>query len=176
MNLGLIYSTPSVFQMVRGSIVSFSAICSFLFLARRFLGREWASVLAILGGTGVIAYSASSEEWLGPVLMIVAQLFVAGQFILEECLMDRFHLDPVRAMGIEGMFGTLLLGVTLLVSALVGKGLFDVQTGFEQLLDSYELWQSALVLAVLVAVFNFLGLAVSTSVGVPGRSAIDTTR
>ncbi|KAG0169058.1 hypothetical protein DFQ30_004016 [Apophysomyces sp. BC1015] len=178
MNLGLIYSTPSVFQMMRGSIVGFSAIGSFLFLTRRFLGHKWVSVVAILGGTGLIAFSASQEEqnWLGPVLMVVAQLFVACQFILEEYLMDRFHLNPVRAMGIEGLFGTLLLGLTLVVSAFVGKDLFDVRTGFEQLLDSYVLWQSALVLALLVAVFNFFGLAVSTSVGVPGRSAIDSTR
>ncbi|KAF7731594.1 hypothetical protein EC973_009358 [Apophysomyces ossiformis] len=178
MNLGLIYSTPSVFQMVRSSIVGFSAICSFLFLTRRFLGREWTAVLTILVGTGWIVVAASKEEqnWFGPSLIVLGQLFVAGQFTLEEYLMDRFHVEPVRAMGIEGLLGTFLLGITLLVSAFVGKDWFDIRAGFEQLLDSDALWQSALALALVVAIFNFFGLAVSTKVGVPGRSAIDTTR
>ncbi|ORZ20248.1 hypothetical protein BCR42DRAFT_322327 [Absidia repens] len=193
LNFGLIYSTPSVFQMVRSSIVGFSAVFSFLFLSRRFLGHEWVSVLAILGGIGIISYHAvvtssgassvvdddGESHWMGPLLLLFSQVFVAGQFILEEYLMDRYQLDPVRAMGIEGIFGTLLLGIALVVAVFspsAAGSVFDIKTGVSQLINSYDLWQSAIVLALMVAIFNFFGLAVSTPIGIPGRSVLDAIR
>lgn len=171
MNLGLIYSTPSIFQMVRSSIVGFSAIFSLIFLSRRFLGHEWGAVAAILLGTTLVCMQ---DEWVGPAYLCVAQLFVAGQFVLEEYLMDRYRLDPVKAMGVEGAFGTALLVVTVAMAALLDVA--DIRAGFIQMIDNYVLWQSAIVLALMVALFNFFGLAVSTSVGVPGRSVIDALR
>lgn len=171
MNLGLVYSTASIFQMVRSSIVGFSAIFSLIFLSRRFLGHEWGAVAAILIGTTLICMQ---DDWVGPAYLCVAQLFVAGQFVLEEYLMDRYRLDPVKAMGIEGAFGTVILVVALGVATAANLG--DMRQGMTQLFDHYVLWQSALVLALMVAMFNFFGLAVSSSVGVPGRSVIDTFR
>ncbi|CAO3626571.1 unnamed protein product [Mucor hiemalis] len=179
MNLGLIYTTPSVYQMMKSSIVGFSAIFSCLFLSRKFLNREWVSIIAILLGTSTIILSVFYNihvNYLGPIFLLVAQLFVAGQFILEEYLMDRFHLDAVRAMGIEGIFGTLLLSGALTITAFFGQDEFDIAKGVKDLFGSYILWQSALVLAFMVAIFNFFGLAVSASIGAPGRSMIDTLR
>jgi drug/metabolite transporter (DMT)-like permease len=181
LNFGLIYSTPSVFQMVRSSIVGFSAVFSFLFLSRRFLGHEWVSVITVLGGIGLISYHGADEvsDWTGPLLLLFSQVFVACQFILEEYLMDRYQMDPVRAMGIEGVFGTVLLGLALIVAAFspsaVGS-VFDIKTGVSQLFDHETLWQSALLLSFMVAIFNFFGLAVSTTVGIPGRSVLDAIR
>ena len=171
MNLGLIYSTVSIFQMVRSSIVGFSAIFSLIFLSRRFLGYEWGAVAAILIGTTLVCMQ---DEWIGPAYLCVAQLFVAGQFVLEEYLMDRYRLHPLKAMGIEGAFGTVLLVVAMIFAVAIDLG--DMRAGVLQLFDDYVLWQSALVLALMVALFNFFGLAVSTPVGVPGRSIIDTLR
>ncbi|KAI8093903.1 uncharacterized protein BX664DRAFT_330937 [Halteromyces radiatus] len=197
LNLGLIYSTPSIFQMMRSSIVGFSAVFSFLFLSRRFLGHEWVSVITILGGIVIITYYAAvssstggaapeqgtlgdnTHPWFGPLLLLFSQVFVACQFILEEYLMDRYQMDPVRAMGIEGAFGTVLLGITVIVAALTpsaADSVFDIKTGMAQLIHSYDLWQSAIVLAIMVAIFNFFGLAVSTTVGIPGRSVLDAIR
>ncbi|CAO3592774.1 unnamed protein product [Absidia cylindrospora] len=191
LNLGLIYSTPSAFQMVRSGIVGFSAVFSFLFLSRRFLSHEWVSVVTILGGIGIITYYGTGLSpvggadndgelhWLGPLLLLFSQVFVACQFIMEEYLMDRFQMNPVRAMGIEGVFGTLLLGISLIVatfSPAADGSVFDIKSGVNQLIHSSNLWQSAVVLALMVAVFNFFGLAVSTSIGIPGRSVLDAIR
>jgi drug/metabolite transporter (DMT)-like permease len=161
--------------MVKSSIVGFSALFSVLFLSRRFIGREWISILAILVGAGMIVGSVHGN-YLGPVYLLVAQFFVAGQFILEEYFMDHYHLDPVRAMGIEGMFSTLLLGGALVIAALFGRDEFDIKSGVQQVLGNSDLWQSALLLSFMVAIFNFFGLAVSTAVGVLGRSTLDALR
>jgi hypothetical protein len=165
--------------MLKSSIVGFSATFSTIFLSRRFLFREWFSIIAILLGTSLVLASAICKDvhdYTGPIYLVVAQLFVAGQFILEEYLMEKFHLDPVKAMGIEGIFGTILLAITLTIAAFFGEGIFDVKQGFQDVFSSYSLWQSALALAASVAIFNFFGLAVSTIIGVPGRSFIDTLR
>lgn len=165
--------------MMKSSIVGFSAIFSCLFLSRQFLRKEWVSITAILLGTIIVVIAGwqydSSNFW-GPIYLFVAQLFVAGQFILEEYLMDRYHLDPVRAMGIEGVFGTILLVGALVITALFGQDEFDIKEGLQDLLNSSQLWQSALILAFLVATFNFFGLAVSSAVGTSGRSIIDNLR
>lgn len=166
--------------MMKSSIVGFSAIFSCLFLSRKFLHKEWVAIIAILLGTstiiGSVIYKDQVVNYWGPIFLLVAQFFVAGQFILEEYLMDRYHLDPVRAMGIEGVFGTLLLSGALVITALFGRDEFDISRGLQDLFGDYILWQSALVLAFMVAIFNFFGLAVSTSIGVPGRSMIDSLR
>ncbi|KAI7907188.1 uncharacterized protein BX663DRAFT_528966 [Cokeromyces recurvatus] len=178
LNLGLIYTTPSIYQMIKSSIVGFSAIVSCLFLSRRFLFKDWCSIGVILLGACIVFLSTQrdDDEWIGPSLLVIAQLFVAGQFILEEYLMDRYHLDPVKAMGIEGVFGTVLLMTGLIMSSLIGHSMFDVKRGFEDILTLTSLWQSSILLSLMVAIFNFFGLIVSTSIGVPGRSMIDALR
>ncbi|KAI9255549.1 hypothetical protein BY458DRAFT_535488 [Sporodiniella umbellata] len=177
LNLGLIYTTPSVYQMIKGSIIGFSAIFSALFLARKFLRKEWFAIVSILVGTGIIVLSILNHaSYWGPVFLIVAQLFVAAQFIMEEYLMDRYQLDAVRAMGIESVFGAVVLGLVLLLAAFFGEGSLDVSTGFRHLFAIPALWQSALLLAFMVAIFNFFGLAITTFVGIPGRSIIDFLR
>lgn len=163
--------------MVKGSIVGFSAIFSGIFLSRKFLRKEWFAIVTILSGTTIIIWSVLNDKsYLGPVFLIVAQLFVASQFILEEYLMDRHQFDPVKAMGIEGAFGTVLLVIALVLSAVFGKNSLDISEGLKSLVEISALWQSALLLAFMVAIFNFFGLAVSTSVGIPGRSMIDSLR
>jgi hypothetical protein len=164
--------------MVKSSIVGFSAIFSCLFLSRKFLRKEWFAIVSILLGTTVIIWSVLNDHpsYLGPIFLIVAQLFVASQFILEEYLMDRYQLDPVRAMGIEGVFGIVLLGGALVVGCFFGQDVLDITEGLKELFGTSVLWQSALLLSFMVAVFNFFSLAVSTNVGIPGRSMIDSLR
>ncbi|KAI8976806.1 hypothetical protein BDB01DRAFT_727276 [Pilobolus umbonatus] len=178
LNLGLIYTSPSIYQMVKSSIVAFSAIFSALFFSRKFLRVEWIGIASVLAGTVVIVGSIthSVSDYKGPILLLVAQLFVACQFILEEYFMDRFQLDPIKAMGIEGIFGSVMLVVALLLGAVFGSGEFDIHKGVDQLLSHNALWQSALVLAVMVAIFNFFGLVVGSSIAIPGKSVIDTLR
>lgn len=177
LNLGLIYTTPSIYQMVKGSIVGFSAIFSFLFLSRRFLHREWFAIFSILLGTIVIVWSILNEKsYQGPVLLILAQLLLATQFVLEEYLMDRYRLDPIKSMSIESVFSALLLTGGVVICGFFGQDKLDVIKGLKDLFEDSVLWQTSLLLLFMVAAFNFFGLAVSTIVGIPGRSVIDSLR
>ncbi|KAG1444640.1 hypothetical protein G6F56_010219 [Rhizopus delemar] len=163
--------------MVKGSIVGFSAIFSFLFLSRRFLHREWFAIFSILLGTIVIVWSILNEKsYQGPVLLILAQLLLATQFVLEEYLMDRYCLDPIKSMSIESVFSALLLTGGVVICGFFGQDKLDVIKGLKDLFEESVLWQTSLLLLFMVAAFNFFGLAVSTIVGIPGRSVIDSLR
>ena len=42
---------------------------------------------------------------LGIMLILVAQFFTGGLFIVEEYLLGGYYLDPMKVVGLEGMFG-----------------------------------------------------------------------
>ncbi|KAL0075145.1 hypothetical protein F4703DRAFT_1889905 [Phycomyces blakesleeanus] len=185
-NIGLIYSTPSVFQMMRSSITGLSAISGCLFLSRRILRHELPAILVMFIGTGMILWSSalSSEEgWLGPLLLLGSQIFVTIQYVLEEYLMKKYQLDPIRAMGTEAVFGGLLVALGVLLASLlvhdpestVGQ-ILDIKAGYADLIQHPALWQSAIALSLIVATFNFFGLAFGPSMGISGGSSVDMTR
>ena len=43
----------------------------------------------------------------GIFLIIIAQLFAAGLFVVEEYFLGDYYLDPFKVVGLEGMFGFL---------------------------------------------------------------------
>jgi hypothetical protein len=50
-------------------------------------------------------------------LMLILSLFVNGfQFTYEQTLFNRYHIDPMMLVGMEGIFG--LFNLTLIITAL----------------------------------------------------------
>lgn len=49
--------------------------------------------------------SGNETSALGLMLLIVAQFFTATQFIVEEKLLGSYELDPLKVVGLEGMWG-----------------------------------------------------------------------
>lgn len=87
--LGL--TSASIFQMLRGSVVVFTAIFSVVFLKRKQHGFHWLGVALVLLGTAVVgaqsyvcgdggaSEASSSRAMVGNVLIIAAQVIVAVQ-------------------------------------------------------------------------------------------------
>lgn len=117
--------------------------------------------------------SASEKEGtvsplVGVCLVLVAQIFTASQFVLEERIMEVHSTSPLLSAGYEGFFGFLTTAVAFLVAyKLYGStpagqgGYFDVVAGYHQIVDHPPVWGSSLVIAVSIALFNFCGLAVT---------------
>jgi len=80
------------------------------------------------------------ETLMGVGLVAGAQIFTATQFVLEESIMEKYAMDPVRVVGWEGTFG---FSITLFAMAIlhltVGRtdagrgGYFDASEGFGQM-------------------------------------------
>lgn len=59
MNVGLLYTPVSLYQMTRGALVLFVGIFSVIFLRRRLWLYQWISLLIVMFGVGLVGYSGS---------------------------------------------------------------------------------------------------------------------
>lgn len=162
MNCGLLLVAASIYQMTRGALVLFVGLFSVVFLKRRLHLFQWVSLggvvlgVAIVGLAGAIwpdqkkADARTAEIGAEALLAIVgvlmiagAQVFTATQFVLEEWLLERSTIDPIRVVGWEGLFGftVTLLGMIALHFAIgrteAGRyGPFDMVEGWHQWTDN----------------------------------------
>lgn len=59
------------------------------------------------------ASTESKNTGLGIIIVIIAQLFAGTQFIVEEKLLGDYYLDPLKVVGLEGMWGFLVYCILL---------------------------------------------------------------
>ena len=188
MYLGLGLTDASVFQMLRGSCVVFTAIFSVVFLKRKQYAFHWLGVGLVLVGTlivGLQSYvcgsgggsdSSSSRAMIGNVLIIAAQVIVAVQMVVEEKLIGDADLHPMQVVGMEGTFGLSILSLLLVVMYFVPSPGFLCTTApncshFE---DSYDAFVNMEHSAPLV--LALLGNLLSIAFFVRARARVRTRR
>lgn len=199
MNVGLLLTSASIYQMLRGSIVIFTGIASYLFLGRRFRLYEWISLVLVVGGVAIVGLSSvltpqkrpadtssfdadssvDLSSLVGVLLVLGAQLFTATQFVVEEKIMLRYHVTPLKAVGFEGVFGlTSVLAAMPILHVLFGKynAHFDISKGFHDFFDVPSVWQTGIAISISIAFFNWFGLSITSTISATARSIIDTCR
>ncbi|KZV91081.1 hypothetical protein EXIGLDRAFT_710613 [Exidia glandulosa HHB12029] len=67
MNVGLLYTPVSIYQMTRGSLVLFVGCLSVVFLHRRLWLYQWLSLLVVVAGVAVVGLSGSLAKKALPV-------------------------------------------------------------------------------------------------------------
>ncbi|KAI9257376.1 hypothetical protein BDA99DRAFT_516277 [Phascolomyces articulosus] len=200
MNVGLLFTSASVYQMLRGAVVIFTGIFSYFFLNRRLRVFEWVALGMVVSGVAIVGLSSlifpqnkpsetngvdGQEDTLdvmslvGVVLVLGAQLFTASQFVIEEKILRRYHVTPVKAVGLEGSFGLVsVLGALPFLHVFFGKhhAAFDIEKGFHDFFDVPGVWQTGIAIALSIAFFNWFGLAITSRISATARSTIDTCR
>lgn len=210
MNVGLIYTTASVYQMLRGAVVLFTGSFSVLFLRHHLYAYHWFSLFLVVLGVSIVGMSsilfpsaekkfdsligtlepnnahtsdgsAALEASIGVFFVIFAQVFTASQFVIEEKIMERYHVKPLRAVGLEGIFGLSTVGIgAIILHFAIGihhpGGYFDISTGLNQILSFRQVWITGIAICFSIAFFNFFGLSVTTTLSATSRSTIDTSR
>jgi len=160
MNAGLLLVVASIYQMTRGALVLFVGLFSVVFLHRRLYAFQWLSLVGVVLGVGVVGLAGyiwpdkkivqavaevvvadDALRVVAGVLMIAgAQVFTATQFVLEEWILERSSIEPIRVVGWEGVFGfsITMLGMIVL-HLLIGRtdagkyGPFDMVEGWRQM-------------------------------------------
>ncbi|KAK2460573.1 hypothetical protein APHAL10511_007043 [Amanita phalloides] len=137
MNVGLLYTPVSIYQMTRGALVLFVGAFSVIFLRRRLWFYQWLSLFIVMAGVSLVGYSGSliknavkeatvhiltspgrpmtiqggepelTKALVGVFFILFAQIFAATQFVVEEKILSRYTVAPLVAVGWEGFFGTL---------------------------------------------------------------------
>ncbi|KAK9240316.1 hypothetical protein V1525DRAFT_395598 [Lipomyces kononenkoae] len=206
MNVGLFFTPVSIYQMTRGALVLFVGIFSVIFLGRRLELRQWTALgvvvlgVFIVGLSGVIYAPAATPEGeipddtmrepnsfvqvaLGVFIIALAQIFTATQFVFEEHILEDYHLDSMRVVGWEGIFGFLLTGLIMIVAYIfVGHtdagrgGYFDIPSGASQIASNRAVFLSSLLIMLSIGSFNYFGISVTQRISATSRSTIDTCR
>lgn len=187
--------------MMRGIIVVITAGMAMIFLGRKQYVHHYLSLLIIVGavamvgavGIGISNKSQDDEDSdpgatttvLGVLLLLVAQCFTGGQFIVEEKLLGGYYLDPLFIVGLEGMWGCLIYAIILPIfqqvkdcdSAMCQYGyLEDSLLAFQQMRDYPILIVQSVGIILSISCFNACGVAITKYASASQRSTIDTCR
>jgi hypothetical protein len=210
MNAGLLMVAASIYQMTRGALVLFVGLFSVIFLKRHLHLFQWLSLMGVVMGVAVVGLagaiwpdekpensigqpeedslkdgglSDATRAIVGVLLIAGAQIFTATQFVLEEWLLERSSIEPLRVVGWEGIFGfSATLLAMLVLHATIGStdagryGYFDIVEGWRQMTENKQVLMTSFLIMISIGGFNFFGLSVTRSVSATSRSTIDTCR
>lgn len=178
MNIGLMFTSASIFQMLRGSIVIFTGIVSTIFLNVRYNLNQWLSLMIIFLGITVVGtshFNATGDNTLvGIILIISAQIFSASQYVLEEKILVQYNVEPLLAVGLEGIFGMIIMTIIAISFQLTHT--IDTWKGLHQLISYPSLYLPSLGIVLSISLFNWFGLCITKNISSTSRSTIDICR
>ena len=146
--------------------------------------------------TGLLFARATAEEvkamarstealWtiIGVLMIALAQIFTATQFVLEEWILEQYALEPLKVVGWEGIFGFVVTIIAMIILHLVvgrteqgRNGYFDAAEGWREITQNRAIAVSSVLIMISIGGFNFFGLSVTRTVSATARSTIDTCR
>ncbi|KAM3512718.1 hypothetical protein MY11210_003592 [Beauveria gryllotalpidicola] len=201
MNAGLLFTAPSLYQMMRGLVVLFVGCFSFICFRRRLRSAQYVGIVgvvlgvAIAGTAGIldapdtasgalVPTNAAYTTIIGILLIAGAQTFTASQLVVEEWILaGGSRLQTIDVVGYEGLLGMLFMTAIFIALYLAlgqsgtGRlGPLDILEGWRQLTTVKSVLVSGILVTISVGLSNFLGLAVTKQLSATSRSTIDTSR
>ena len=208
-SISLSFLASSIYQMFRGAIIIFTCIASILVLKSKYYRHHFLGIfiviigLAIVGVNAIINGDSSSENpSFGIFLVILSQVFSCFLFITEEKLLKGYEIPPLKAVGLEGMWGVSVYIILLFIFFFIrcekwpkflkdGVCIRDQKEGngkdysirfenalfaIQQIYKSRDLKIFLSMYVLSIAFFNFSGLTISKNVSSTARTIVDTLR
>jgi len=197
--VGLMFISSSVWQMIRGSIIVFTALLSVIFLGRRLYTNHYIGLASTVAGLTLVSYAAvadssdtnisakahnsgNSQAAFGITLVLLAQVCAASQCVFEEYLLQGRRVSAKRTVGLEGIWGILFQGVLIVVFAyLPGSD----HGHYQDIADAEYMYtrpgsRNIVILTVIymasIAMYNLCGLKVTQGISAVMRCLIDGCR
>lgn len=110
--------------MMNGAGFLWIVFFSIVILKRRYHRQHLLAALLIIVGVTLVGVASfvnqdpskrHESKWMGFVFIFLTQIFGALFFISEEMLFMKYHLNPLKVAGWEGVWGVLFYSVILLV-------------------------------------------------------------
>ena len=205
-SISLTFLPSSIYQMFRGAVIIFTCTASILFLKNKYYRHHFLGICIVVIGLIIVglnaALSGSSGEFdskvlLGIFLVVLSQVFSCMLFISEEKILKHYDVPPLKAVGMEGMWGVLCYIILLIIFYFIRcESWFDIlkenicipdgvggDLRFENAIFAFkQIWESTqlkiyLSMYVLsIAFFNFSGLTISKYSSATSRTIVDTLR
>lgn len=201
--VGLLVISASVWQMLRGSIIVFSAVLSYFFLERKVYAYHWFGIAICVLGTLFVGYAnlmgtkeiaaepadtqsvaaiQSSYQMVAMALVVFAQLIQAAQIIVEEKILRGVQVPPAVVVGCEGIWGmVLMLFIVFPIMYLLPGS--DYGGSQENELDTIVMLKNNPMLLMVIAVYicscagyNFSGMCITKVLSGVHRTMLDAWR
>jgi len=162
-SIGLLYISASIWQMLRGANIIFSAVFSVAFLGRKMRAYNWLGVVIVVLGISIVGLSnalmsssssvvtaSSSDTLFGMAMVLLAQFFSGGQVVAEEKLLKGLNVPRLQLVGYEGIWGIfVMLPVFMVMYCIPGAD----GGSYENLYDTYLKLQYSAELRKAVALY-----------------------
>eukprot|EP00743_Colponemidia_sp_Colp-15_P005806 GILK01006241.1.p1 GENE.GILK01006241.1~~GILK01006241.1.p1 ORF type:complete len:388 (-),score=36.52 GILK01006241.1:205-1368(-) len=193
-SIGLIYTHVSVHQMLKGFIVIFAGLLSYVFFGRVLKRHQWFGILFIVAGTFIVGFSnfeshveqseLAPNPYLGNALVLVGQLFLAVMFVYEEKILRSStadeHVPVLSLVGWEGLWGIILSAIVVGVFfGIPGQDSGHLENFIQasvQIFHSWILITAFLVTTLVIGPFNYFGSMLTKKLSAVHRCTIDATR
>lgn len=189
MYAGLCLSYASVFQMLRGSVVVFTALISCIFLRRKIRDYQWFSVFLVVVGVAIVGVSSLGDNpgtgkdqagvMIGNILIIFAQVIVAIQMCIEEKIISVYNTPPLKCVGLEGTFGFCILATLLFPMYYVHIDGYPFENAPDAIAQFSENWVIIVAMTgniLSIAFFNFFGISITKHMSASHRMVLDSVR
>lgn len=185
---------PSSYQMLRGAVIVFTGLLSVAFLGRTIRMFMWTGIatlsfgLVIIGIADVVFNPIDVDAngiVSGDLLIIIAQIIVAFQFVYEEKFIKKHNVPPLLVVGLEGMFGAIVLGFLIVPLYYIPASrpftnnpghLEDALDAFAQMGQNWHIILATVGCVFSIAVFNFTGISITKELSATTRMVVDSGR
>jgi drug/metabolite transporter (DMT)-like permease len=174
--------------VLRGSIILFTAALSKIFLGRKLFRYHYVGLAIVTAGLATVGTSSLLDETgsqkslaLGIFFIVLGQFCNAVQMVFEEKFLKSRNLAPLFVVGMEGVWGVLIMacGVLPVMQHVHGsdKGSYEnASDALRMISQNHSLLAYCLIYLASIAFYNFFGLSVAKSLTSVHRSLIDALR
>jgi len=122
----LTYMASSIAVMLNGALPIFTAILSVIFLKRKLWEHHYLALFLLVIGIGTVGFSALMEAksegtniLLGLILKIVSLSITAIQYTMEEKILTKRYIHPLKMVGFEGFWGIFVSAIVMIVASYI---------------------------------------------------------
>lgn len=187
---GLLYTTVSVYQMLRGAMLVWTALLSIVFLGRRLTRLNYAGIGLCVSGIALVGLAniwaednprSRSDTVFGILVILLGQVLQAAQVVMEEFLLQDLRMSSVRVVAWEGVFGIMhcLFWVFPILYFLPGSDHGRLEDTWDALFMLTHSWAVAGIIftdMTMMLFYNICGMEVTDSLSAVHRVVIETMR
>lgn len=181
-NIAFLYLKPSIWQMMRGSILLFTALFAIFYRHNRLGLVDWLGVIitiigiTIVGISSILGDSDESEnlqnvsvkmQILGLFLIIIAQGLQAFQTIVEEELLHDVNATESEIVSYEGLWGLffstfIAMPIANLTPEAAGDGIYENSLeSFYMISSSWQIIIAEFFYLFIVVCYNQTGMMIT---------------
>ncbi|WKX95226.1 hypothetical protein Q1695_012018 [Nippostrongylus brasiliensis] len=196
MYIGLTLTSASSYQMLRGALIVCTGLLSIFCLHSTIKAYQWMGMISVVLGLAVIGLTdifcndnktdEESNVLVGDLLCILAQLVSAVQLVFEQKYMRQYDVDPLLAVGLEGIYGIVILLIAMFPMYFIHVSHTFSSNPYGRLEDPIHAWhqickQPMIAVAltgttISIAFFNFAGTTVTKNLSATTRTVLDSVR